>query len=238
MFNILTDIDGVITDRDAFQKRYGIPFFQTLYIIDNLMKHRVKIKRSDIKESDIIADPDGYSIKDVFKCTKFQSNLFTMTHMLQYAVFEQPRENFSKVIKQLQLDGNLVGAATARYYTLDKSPLGALSRFTFEKWCQKNELQFDYFRYVSDKNSAEEKRAFCEEMHPDIVVEDSMKNIRAIEDLPYVKKIYCFPQPWNKDCRGEKIEVVSTPEEFYSRVRKLEKEGTTKYMKGVNYNGF
>ena len=73
------DVDGVLTDLENYQLEYGKKYFG----------------------EDKLVNEDGYTIQEIFGCSKEEEEKFWIKYIWKYCLKEQIRENVINYIKRL-----------------------------------------------------------------------------------------------------------------------------------------
>lgn len=187
---IATDADGVLTDMSGFNFVYGERFFG----------HKP-------------TDPSGYTTAEIFGESKRREFLFGLRHFYDYCSRLSPRENAVEVCGKLRSDENELYVITARKFSTQRTPLGALSRHLFQKWVDKNGFCFDDIFYCSEVDTPPQKLGFCRRIFADIMIED--KDDTALYLAENGIKVLLFDAPYNQDISHENIVRVFSWDEIF-----------------------
>lgn len=190
---IATDADGVLTDMSGFNYKYGERFFG----------HKP-------------ADPSGYTTAEIFGETKSREFLFGLRHFYDYCSRLEPRENASEVCEKLCSQGHSLYVITARKFSTQNTPLGALSRSLFKNWCKKNRLEFEDIFFCSEKNTPPQKLEYCKRISADIMIED--KTDIALHLAENGVKVLLFDTPYNKSAEHKNITRVYSWDNIYEYI--------------------
>lgn len=177
---IATDADGVLTDMSGFNFVYGERFF-----------------------GHAPTDPSGYTTAEIFGENKRREFLFGLRHFYDYCSRLSPRENAVEVCGKLCSGGNELYVITARKFSTQHTPLGALSRRLFRKWVGKNGFCFNDIFYCSEVGTPPQKLGFCRRISADIMIED--KGDTALYLAENGIKVLLFDAPYNQDISHENI---------------------------------
>lgn len=218
--NIGFDVDGVLNDIENFQLKYGVIFFKKKYIENYYKQHGVRLEEADIKDSDIIFDPNGYGIKEVFNCTDEEEVEFWTKYTLKF-FFETAREGMSQAIKRLRSQGNKIYIISSRALTTEDTTKGKLMRLLLTEWLKRNDIEYDDIRFCSIKNSNEDKVAACKELSIDIFVEDKKENVEALSEIT---NVLCFNTKNNNGLEGNNIVRVNNSGEIYNEVKRIQSQ--------------
>ena len=104
---IAFDVDGVLTDLESFQLKYGKKYFK-----DKLPE--------EINEEEI-------DIQGIFNCTKTEREKFWIIYIWKYC-FEPFEEEMGSLIRKLKNEGDDIYIVTGRAHTTEKGLTGALFR--------------------------------------------------------------------------------------------------------------
>lgn len=221
--NIAFDIDGVLNDIEKFQLEYGVKYFKEKYIKEYYYKHGIILKETDIKDSDLIIDPNGYGIKEIFNCSPEEEVDFWTKYTFKF-FFENAREDVKETIKKLRLQGNKIFIVSSRALTTENSIKGKIMRTLVEKWLKREDIEYDEIIYCSIKNSDREKAEVCSKYGIDIFVEDKKENIKAISE---VTNVICINNRNNKGIENPNITCVDNFKDVYKEVKKIQLNGLT-----------
>ncbi len=160
--NLGLDIDGVLTNIEAFQFKYGIPFFKKEYNKDVINAH-------------------GKDIKQIFDCTEKEEHKFWGRYLFQYAITDPIRESAADYTKWAYQNGHSIYIITSRVFTTQKSVMGYLMRFIVKAWLKKNHVKYEKIIFCdADKTQA------IKEYDIQYMVEDDPDNITALKELTHV----------------------------------------------------
>lgn len=188
---IATDADGVLTDMSGFNYIYGEKFFG----------HKP-------------VDFSGYTTAEIFGENKAREFLFGLRYFYDYCCRLEPRENASEVCKKLCSRGHSLYVITARKFSTQNTPLGALSRNLFRNWCKKNGLFFGDIFFCSEKNTPPQKLEYCRRISADIMIDD--KSDIALYLAENGVKVLLFDAQYNKGAEHKNIKRVYSWDDIYS----------------------
>lgn len=186
---IATDADGVLTDMSGFNFVYGERFF-----------------------GHAPTDPSGYTTAEIFGESKRREFLFGLRHFYDYCSRLSPRENAVEVCGRLCSGGNELYVITARKFSTQRTPLGALSRRLFQKWIVKNGFRFNDIFYCSEVGTPPQKLGFCRRISADIMIED--KGDTALYLAENGIRVLLFDAPYNQYISHENIVRVFSWDEI------------------------
>ena len=188
------DIDGVLTDLDAWQVNYG-----TKYIYENNVG---KIK-----------DLSQYYTQDMFGWDLKTDDEFWKKYIWEYAENEPVKPFASEVINMLKKENNTICIITAREYSMEDTEDGEKMRNVVKKWLQQNNIPYDKIFF-----SKENKEKICLENKVDVMIEDSPYNIEGLSKV--LPKIICFDSRYNKDVKGDNIIRAYSWYDIYEKLKK------------------
>ena len=199
--NIGWDLDGVLFPLDKYQFKYGGRFLFYRNIVN----------------------PNAYDLREIYNCSKLERNAFWLPHFHHYCMCFPAWEGVKETINELYDEQYSQFLVTARYAVAYNNPWGWLARKATDIGLERNGLDFADAKkyYVSEKNSAIEKRDSCEELRIAFMWEDLNKNIKEIRKV--VKHVLVPAMPWNEDCEqlGDNITRIWTPNQGAEIIRKL-----------------
>lgn len=157
--NLGLDIDGVLTNIEDFQFRYGIPYFKNKYQKD-------------------MVNEKGKNIRQIFDCTKEEELEFWKENLIRYAVAEPARENAAEYTKWAYENGHHIYIITCRIFATKENYLGKLMRFIVKNWLKRNKIRYDEIIFCDEDKSEAIKKYDIRYM-----VDDDPDNIDALKDL-------------------------------------------------------
>lgn len=156
--NLGLDIDGVLTNIEEYQFRFGIPFFKEYF------------NKGVVNEA-------GIGIKEVFDATEEEYKKFWSKYLFKYARKCPPREDAAKYTQWAYENGHRIYIITARVFATEDSFLGKLMRFTVKRWLKKHKIRYDDIVFcVEDKTEAIKKYDIK------YMVEDNPDNINGLKE--------------------------------------------------------
>lgn len=160
--NLGLDIDGVLTNIEAFQFHYGIPFFKKNYNRD-------------------IVNECGKNIKQLFDCTEEEERKFWSIYLFPYAIFDKVRAHAADYTKWAYENNHHIYIITSRVFTTKDTFMGKAMRFIVRGWLKRNGIRYDEIVFCDeDKLHAIKKYNIC------CMVEDDPDNIKALKDYTHV----------------------------------------------------
>lgn len=187
---IATDADGVLTDMSGFNFVYGERFFG----------HKP-------------TDPSGYTTAEIFGESKRREFLFGLRHFYDYCSRLSPRENAVEVCNRL----GKVYVITARKFSTQRTPLGALSRRLFRKWADKNGFDFADIFYCSEVDTPPQKLSYCRRISADVMIEDNVKTALFLAENGI--RVLLFDAPYNQGISHENIVRVFSWEDIFELIK-------------------
>ena len=184
------DIDGFLTDIATFQIVQGKKYFGN------------------------IVNRNGYSIREIYNCSKKEEVKFWIKNFKYY--FESPRPNAKEFIDYIRSHGGEVYIITSRAFSSKNSMLGLFMRRNVKRWLRKNNIKYDGIEFCDD-----DKTKTIKKLDIEVMGEDSPKNINDING--YVKVI-CMDAPYNTDIDNENTFRISNFEEALDVYKKLSKK--------------
>lgn len=198
------DVDGVLTDLEAYQLKYGKKYFK------------------DAKD----IDETGYDICDIFHCTKEEADAFWTKYIWEYCLSEPVRPGMKELLQKLNDEKNEIFIITGRAHTTENGIMGDLFRKMLICWLKKNNIPYQGIYYCNEGNSPEEKYDICKRLGIDVMIEDKKENVERIKDAAGV---LCIASKNNQgileDDRVRRVESVS--DETYDQIIKLGKRGSS-----------
>lgn len=176
--NLGLDIDGVLTNIEEFQLRYGGAYFR---------KHFKKE----------IVNPKGTDIKQIFDATDEEYRAFWSKYLFPYAIFRPARAKVSAYTDWAYANGHKVYIITARVFATKNNFMGKLMRFIVRCWLKKYKVRYEEIIFCEDeKVEPVRKYQIC------YMVEDNPKNI---EDLKDITKVICMDAGYNEHITDESV---------------------------------
>ena len=152
-----------------------------------------------------IIHKNGYEIRDIFNCSKKKEKEFWLKNLDYYTL--ESRSGSSEFTNYLHNIGHELYIITARNLFLK-----GYTKF----WLKKNNIFFDKIIYSTNKLKS------IKDYNINVMIEDSPKNIILLHK--YIP-IICMKAPYNEIIDNNCIHMVSSFEEIYNIIEKLEKQG-------------
>ncbi len=181
------DIDGFLTDIATFQLTQGMKYFGN------------------------IVNKNGYSIREIYNCSKKEEVKFWIKNFKYY--FETPRPNAKEFIDYIRSHGGEVYIITSRAFSADNTVLGLFMRKNVKRWLKKYGIKYDGIAFCD-----EDKTKTIKNLDIEIMGEDSPNNINAISD--YVKVI-CMSAPYNDELEDKNVYRITNFNEGIDVYKKL-----------------
>jgi len=196
--NIGIDIDGVLTDIQAFHFKHGTPFFKKKFSRD-------------------VVDKEHYDVREIFKCSEKEWHAYWKKHLLKYVMFEPARKEAKEIIRKLRNDGHSVFIITKRVFTCQDDFMGNFMRFIVRVWLLLNGIFYKKIVFC-DNDVADSKKSACLKNHIDIIIDDEPVNIETVSSIT---KVICFDTSYNHGCEGENVFRARNWEEIYRLIAKI-----------------
>ena len=165
------DIDGFLTDIATFQLEEGKKYFGE------------------------IINENGYSIKEIFNCSKSDEVKFWINNLRYHKL--KARDNASKFVKYIHEHNGCIYIITSRALGYKKSLLGFFMRRYVKKWLKENNIYYDDILFVK-----EDKLKLIRKYNIDIMGEDSPINAEYISKEI---KVILMDAPYNKEINNKNI---------------------------------
>lgn len=194
------DVDGVLTNIEQFQLKYGKEYFKDCKNIDE----------------------SKFEIEDIFHCTKEESQRFWTKYIWKYCLQEPMVKDMAEVIKLLHNKGAEIYIITRRVHTLRDDLLGIIFRKMLEHFIQKYALPVEDIIYCTDFDGEKNKVQVCKNLNISIMVEDDPKNAEAISQ---VCQVLCIKTKYNQELKEQNnLTKITGAQDFYNfAVQRLEK---------------
>ena len=191
------DVDGVLTNLEEYQLKYGKKHFKNVTDVDE----------------------NAYDICDIFHCSREEREKFWTKYIWGYSLTDSPRQDAKTVIQQLIQDGHEIYILTGRAHTTEDNARGALFRKMLEYWLNKNGITYNDIYYCSEDKSSTEKYELCKQLGIDVMIEDKSENINQIKNLA---DVICIRTGYNYDINDEAhVHVTSSLWDAYKIIRKI-----------------
>ena len=220
---IAVDIDGVLNYIEKFQLEHGITWFR--------------------KKGYEVVNPNGFDIMDIFECTEEVRNEFWKSTteggipIVNALVFELAknlpmRPGFKELLKQLYDNGDNAYIVTERYGTNKRGLFAAYNKKLVYKWLKNNGIDIPKDRIIFVPEGKTKKDIY-EEIGIEVILEDKVENIKAIEEIEFLYAIV-FNASYNKGYSNEKAFRVDLPAEAFSKIKEIEKiKNDVKHQKEI-----
>ncbi len=194
---IAWDVDGVLTDLNAFLIKYGEKFF----------------KRNP-------CDANAANVRDMFGCSDKEERSFWKRYAMLYSRKVPFRHGAVKIFNKLIEDGNDVHILTARILCHKKGFAGKLMRRFFFNSLKKNGISIihENVYFFPTTETAKLKAKFLHDNNYDCIIEDSPENLIEASCLDKLKVI-AFSTPYNTDI-PESIIRLSSFHEIYTKMQR------------------
>lgn len=206
---IAFDVDGVLTDLESYQLKYGQKYFK------NKKPEEINLEEIDIK--------------DIFNCTKVEREKFWLLYIWKYC-FQPFEEEMASLIRKLKSEGDEIYIVTGRAHTTETGLTGALFRKMLLHMLKKENVPYDHIFYCSESKSADEKKKICKENNIDILIDDKKENIDSIKDIAIP---ICRDRIYNRMYSDPKLIRVKNPHQMYDEIQKIK---NNKYFEKLDHN--
>jgi len=196
--NIGLDIDGVLTDIHAFNRRHAPPYFSKKYGID-------------------VVDESKMDIRDIFNCSEKEWLSYWKKYLLKYVAIEPARKGARDFTQTLRKDGANIFIISKRVFTCRHDIIGKLMRTIVKNWLWRNGIWYRDIVYC-DNDVKDSKKTACLEKNVDVMIDDEPLNINLI--APIAKAI-CFDTSYNRECEGENIFRAGDFDEAYAIINSM-----------------
>ena len=191
------DVDGVFTDLENYQLKYGKKYFKN-------------VKEEDIHEDEI-------DIKEIFDCTKAEREKFWIKYIWKYC-FMPFEEDMGALVRKLKEEGDDIYIITGRAHTTESGVTGKLFRAMLYHMFKKEDVPYDHIFFCSEKNSDEEKLAICKDNKIDILVDDKKENIDTVKDVSHV---ICRDRIYNRMYNNPEVVRARNTHDIYNAIERI-----------------
>lgn len=199
------DVDGVLTDLEQYQLKYGKEYF---------------------KKSDEEIDITKSSIEKIFNVSKEETEKFWTKYIWKYSLSEPLKKDMVALLKKLKKAGYQIDIITSRAHTTEQNSVGSLFRKMLIYKLKQEGIKYDNIYYCSEENSAKEKSDLCNQLGIDIMIEDSTNNI---EEISKVCEVCCVNASYNQDViENSNIHRVNNGNDIYEIIKKKDNALTGK----------
>lgn len=205
------DVDGVLTDLEGYQLKYGKKYF---------LKRKPNLK----------INAAGYDICDIFHCTKSEREKFWTKYIWGYCM-EKTVAGAAEMVARLRAEGHEIHIITGRAHTTEAGPIGELFRKMLISRLKKDGVEYESIHFVSESGSALDKVKICEELGIDVMIDDKKENVEALDGK---LDIICKDAAYNQGIRTQNYTRVFSIDEIYDELEKL----SAKYTKEGRHQVF
>ena len=177
-------------------------------ILTDLSEHNIREGKKVFKKEAI--NPEAYSLEEMFDVKNIPKIILyakAFKIYVNYCKNEKPRENASRVIKELSQNDFEFNSITARKFATSNSKLGDMARKWFKDWLKKNDINFKSLQFCSEERSPEDKLLACKKLNVNYMIED--KPEVALYLAKNGIKVIMIDAPYNLDVKHENITHVS-----------------------------
>ena len=204
---IAFDVDGVLNDVESFQSLYGTRYFARKYRSEHGLSDRCEVEG-------LAVNPDGYGVRQVFGCSGEEEAAFWKRHAVRFALLWPPRKNAARTLRRLRREGHGVWIFSSRAG-------GFWARRMLGLWLGLNGFGYDDIVRCPPEGGAAGKRAACERLGIDVLVEDGW------EDADEARKsatVLCFLSRANCLHEAENVVRVDNFNGVLGQVRRLQRQ--------------
>ena len=169
------DVDGVLTNIEEYQLKYGKKYFN---------------------KTDSEIDKTQIDIKEIFGVSKEEREKFWIKYIWKYCLQEPLREEAVQCINALKDAGCEIHIITSRAHTTEDSKVGELFRKMLLYKLKESGLKYDSISYCNESESAKEKLDICKKLKIDVMLEDKKENIEALQQIC---DVMCIDASYNKN---------------------------------------
>ena len=190
------DVDGVLTNLEQYQIKYGKEYF-------NKTDEEIDITKSEIE--------------DIFHVSKDEAKKFWIKYIWKYALDEPLREDMVSCINKLKEKGHSISIITSRANTSKQNALGKLFRKMLVYKLKQSKLDYNDITYCSEVNTAEDKRNNCDLLGIDVMIEDTKNNI---DEISKVCEVLCVNASYNQDVEeNERVTRVNNGNDIFEYMK-------------------
>lgn len=214
--NIIFDLDGTLTDFNAFIEKNAIPFFEKKY--NMVVADPNALELEDIFDIKNYLYRQGLSEKEVKKKKDEMLDRFWIgTNFLKFTLFNRLRKNASQCIRKLIKQGHSVRIYTSRAKTCQKDMIGFIARsFTYIQ-CLFNGIPVKKCKILFYRDD-EQKIKAIKKKRPDVVFDDKVEILRHLNQMGII--LICVSGRHNKNIVPE--DKIRTIEKFdYNEIDRI-----------------
>lgn len=195
------DVDGVLTNMEQYQLRYGKKYFNK--------------KDDEINTSEI-------DISGIFNVSKAEREKFWFKYIWKYCISEPPKSNAAEAVRGLKSEGHEIHIITGRAHTTESGITGKLFRFMLKKWLKKYNIPYDSITYCKEKGSEEDKVDACNKLGIDVLIDDKKENVIEVsKNIPVI----CLDAKYNQGVEGNNIIRTNNFNEVFESIHRIEDNG-------------
>ena len=213
------DDDGVLRSLDIYQYASGLQYYTGIKLSKDVLSGRFEeleelfqifnekyfqLYGEYPKFEELIANPTGYSMREIFGCSKLKEFTTFFLPFLKYCLLYKARKDASEYMHKWKNEGRRLHIITGRKFTSDDTfiLLRNTSRWMLERRLEEDEIPFDTITYCSESLSWKDKYEAVANYNIKAMLEDKKENINAL--IP-ITNILCFDATYNKMCQGSNI---------------------------------
>lgn len=192
------DVDGVLTNMQEYQLKYGKKYFLK-------------------KNPNLEINENGYDICDIFHCSKEEREKFWTKYIWKYCLMPN-RKDVSEMVARFHAEGHEVHIITGRAHTTESGMVGKLFRKMLIWRLKKDGIKYDSIHFVSESESAKDKVEICKQLGIDVMVDDKKENIEALDGIA---KCICFDCLYNKQIKSNNFTRVNNIGSVYEETENI-----------------
>lgn len=167
------NIDGILVNKNDFQYKQGMKFFQN--------------KPSFVNEA-------AYHFRDMFNCSKEEQEKFWKKNLLKYYIHSVPEVGASEFTKRLKENDYTIYLIANRRKVTEKSVFGDILRLVLNYWLKSNNIFYDEIIYCNHNNSLDDKYDACKRLDLDYVIDDKISDIVTLSEI---SKVLVYNREYN-----------------------------------------
>lgn len=176
--NLGLDIDGVLTNIEEYQFKYGIPYFKKKFNKDVINEYAL-------------------DVKDIFGATEEEYKKFWSKYIIPYAITCSARKGAAEYTQWAYENGHKVYIITSRVFSTKDNLMGKLMRFIVRNWLKRHHIRYEEITFCD-----EDKVSAINKYHIDYMVDDNPQNIESLMD---VTGMICMNAKCNEHIVDEKV---------------------------------
>ncbi len=183
--NIGLDLDGVLTEHSKFQLEKGVPYF---------------CKKYNLPVDEVIKNIKGMDIEEIFGCTHEERFLFWAKYVWEYCTITKPRIGAKEITQKWIAEGRNIFIITGRKEKEEFFLISKMLMMLTKYWLYHQKIAYSGIVFCSNSNSEMEKKAICQDLSIDIMAEDRINILNALQKTC---DTVCFENTYNVGLNGE-----------------------------------